>query len=190
MKKLISLLFLVACLSSQAANVPQASSFGSGAGMNGGDVAGNSSLTVPLGSMTTAGQTMICGAFLSHSANNYAGMYSYSSPTSVVAYSVPVGKSFYAVNMWILGGATATGVMFGYGTASVISEDTSTAPAGNIVYGPVAGTGYASGFITHKTANNYNNYNSLGIVFPSGSFPWFKYSGTSDIHICMQGVVQ
>lgn len=191
MKSLILGFFLLWAQCSHAANVPQAASVSSGAGALTGAVAPNSTIVVPIGSLSTATITMICAGTQGYTSTNLFGFYSMNAPSAQVSYSVPAGKTFYALNIWALSAQVSPGIQFGYGTAALIAENTATPPAGYVQYGSAAGTGYTSGFVGNTVANIPSNFNVTGMSFPAGAFPTVRWQTTSgDAHLCIQGIVQ
>lgn len=103
----------------------------------------------------------------SSTANNYLMLMKMNSPGSVGQYQVPSGKKFYALGFYGQAGSANNCVLFGYGTAALVADNTATAPTGNVPYSPAA----TMCGVRIDVANT-TKFVSIPLSFPALSFPY------------------
>jgi hypothetical protein len=111
----------------------------------------------------------------SSTTGNFLGLYSNSSQTtSALQYYVPDGKTLYVSKICAVAGAANAAFTIGYGAAALASDNTSSIPAGNVIYGSAI-----TGVI--DTANSFRCL-PLPVSFPEKKFPYFKTNTNANLY--------
>jgi hypothetical protein len=89
---------------------------------------------------------------------------------------VPSGKTLYVLGVYYTNSlGTGLQILFGYGTAAIASEGTTTPPTGAIYYGS-GNSVFVSGLSTAAAAGAYT-YMPIPMSFPANSYPFVKFYG-------------
>lgn len=193
MKKALFLLLALGLFPVQAATLPQASSFISGAGTTSITAQSPSQIVCPLTNIDTCGVVLLCGGNTAPAAADFYGLYSLSAPTTNAQYQVPAGKTFYGVDAFAVLIGTNACIKFGYGPSKALSaEGVAASPSGSIEWGgPTAGGDCSGGFFTDIVSSTGESKSAVGVQWPALSYPFWKYQGGASIaNFCIRGIVK
>lgn len=110
----------------------------------------------------------------SSTSNHFYRLMKMNSPGSVAQYQVPNGKTFYALGYYVQVGTSQVCLLYGYGTAALIADDTATAPTGNVPYSG------SSGLCGHRIdIANVNKFMPIPMSFPQNTYPYVYLTNSS-----------
>lgn len=141
--------------------------------------------TVPIQAIDSSGFVTLGGGVSSSTSGNYIQL----RQVSGTNYQVPSDKVFYITDFWAFS-ASASALAFGYGTAALGSDNTSTPPTGSktLLFNTSLGT--AGPFYSLSTSAT-SHWSFPGLSFPGGSFPYFiTGANTQAYQIFVVGIVK
>jgi hypothetical protein len=145
----------------------------------------NPGLIVPISEFAKVVSLVAMGAITTSGFHrNFASM---NAPSSTGPFQVPASNSIHISGMLVAVNNTSPfGLEFGYGTAALGSQDTTTAPTG-VVYYSTSST--YSGYKFDSGGTNIPKYWPINMSFPASSYPFFRADGGIDYRIMLSGIL-
>jgi hypothetical protein len=121
----------------------------------------------------------------SANANNFLSLANTMSPGSTAQYQVTTGKTLVCFGAYVttgVGAGSADSIRFGYGTAALGSDNTSTPPTGVVYY---AGSTATSSIAMRVGGANTNTFYPFPMSFPANSYPTVQVLTTDTYSISL-----